>query len=60
MIPNRKKLKEATEKATETEILLSETGNRHLKGLPLKIFLGGCILWSLFQLWYASPFAVCV
>lgn len=39
----------------ETKELLSETGNRVLKGVPLKIFLGGCILWSLFQLWYASP-----
>lgn len=40
---------------TSTDALLSETGNRKLDGLPLKIFTTGCILWSLFQLWYASP-----
>lgn len=40
---------------TEANKLLAETGNRPLKGLSLKIFIGGCITWSLFQLWYASP-----
>ena len=29
---------------------------RNLKGLHLKIVLAIAIIWSLFQLWYASPF----
>jgi TRAP transporter 4TM/12TM fusion protein len=29
---------------------------RNLKGLHLKIVLGVAILWTFFQLWYASPF----
>lgn len=40
---------------TASKELLTETGNRSLSGLPLKIFTIGCILWSCFQLWYASP-----
>ena len=41
--------------ATEAKEILAETGNRSLEGISLKIFISGCILWSLFQLWYASP-----
>ena len=40
---------------TSSKELLSETGNRTLSGAALKIFTIGCILWSAFQLWYASP-----
>ena len=29
---------------------------RNLSGLHLKIVFGIAILWTLFQLWYASPF----
>ena len=40
---------------SQSTVLLSEIGNRSLSGLALKIFLGGCILWTCFQFWYASP-----
>ena len=29
---------------------------RNLSGIHLKIVFGIAILWTLFQLWYASPF----
>ncbi len=33
----------------------SDTGGRKATGLPAKLIAGIAILWSLFQLWYASP-----
>ena len=37
------------------EMLHNETGARQPKGLPGKVLLGVPLLWSLFQIWYASP-----
>src|SRR6056297_2328266 len=37
------------------EMLHNETGARQPKGLPGMVLLGVPLLWSLFQIWYASP-----
>ncbi len=44
--------------SAQVEKKISEdlTPTRNLKGLHLKIVLAIAIIWSLFQLWYASPF----
>ena len=36
-------------------LLASETGGRAPSGFPAKLLLVVALLWSLFQLWYASP-----
>jgi len=38
-----------------SEFLATETGNRHFSGMQKRIVVGLLILWSCFQLWYASP-----
>ena len=44
--------------STEIESKISEdlSPTRNLTGLHLKIVFAIAIIWSLFQLWYASPF----
>ena len=43
---------------TKIESKISEdlSPTRNLSGVHLKIVAGIAIIWSLFQLWYASPF----
>ena len=43
--------------AVDVEDLVAEadTGARHPKGLTAKILTGTAFLWTLFQVWYASP-----
>ncbi len=40
---------------SDQDALITETGKRAFSGLQKKMFFGICALWSLFQLWYASP-----
>ncbi|WP_110667201.1 TRAP transporter permease [Salinicola halophilus] len=37
------------------ELAATDTGGRKLTGIPNRLFLGVAALWSLFQLWIASP-----
>ncbi|WP_110686117.1 TRAP transporter permease [Salinicola aestuarinus] len=37
------------------ELAATDTGGRKLTGMPNRLFLGIAALWSLFQLWIASP-----
>ncbi|MGF1475717.1 MAG: TRAP transporter permease [Geminicoccaceae bacterium] len=37
------------------ELAASDTGGRHPSGAAAKILLAAALLWSLFQLWFASP-----
>jgi len=47
------------ENATPTDVddmvAQADTGARHPAGMPAKILIGVPLIWSLFQLWYASP-----
>ncbi|WP_018716403.1 TRAP transporter permease [Arhodomonas aquaeolei] len=37
------------------DVLATETGGRHPGGFPAKLLFAVPLLWSLFQIWYASP-----
>ena len=45
-----------TDTKIENKIHEDLSPTRNLKGLHLKIVAAIAIIWSLFQLWYASPF----
>ncbi|KXS36962.1 MAG: TRAP transporter, 4TM/12TM fusion protein [Halomonadaceae bacterium T82-2] len=45
----------ASSQELEDLVASSDTGSRKLTGTPHKILLGVAALWSLFQLWIASP-----
>ena len=45
-----------TDTKIESKISEDLSPTRNLKGIHLKIVFGIAIVWSLFQLWYASPF----
>ena len=45
-----------TDTKIESKISEDLSPTRNLKGIHLKIVFGIAIIWSLFQLWYASPF----
>ncbi|MBZ9538768.1 TRAP transporter permease [Modicisalibacter tunisiensis] len=45
----------ASSEELEDLVASSDTGSRKLTGTPHKILLGVAALWSLFQLWIASP-----
>ncbi|WP_163647617.1 TRAP transporter permease [Modicisalibacter sp. 'Wilcox'] len=45
----------ASSQELEDLVASSDTGSRKLRGTPHKILLGVAALWSLFQLWIASP-----
>ena len=36
-------------------VATSDTGARAPKGMTARVLVGVALLWSLFQLWYASP-----
>ena len=44
-----------SESAAEDIVAQADTGGRAPGGTPEKILLGAALLWSLFQLWIASP-----
>ena len=45
-----------TDKRIESKISEDLSPTRNLSGLHLKIVLSIAIVWTLFQLWFASPF----
>jgi len=45
----------ATPTDVEDMVAQADTGARHPAGMPAKILIGVPLVWSLFQLWYASP-----
>jgi len=50
------KMNQITNKTIENKINEDLSPTRNLNGLHLKIVYSIAIIWSLFQLWYASPF----
>jgi len=49
-------MNENANKRIESKVSEDLSPTRNLKGLHLKIVVAIAIIWSLFQLWYASPF----
>ncbi len=52
---NNNEATQASREELEEMIAQSDTGARSPAGIPGKILIGVPLLWSLFQLWYASP-----
>ena len=49
-------MNQSTSKKAENKINEDMSPTRNLTGLHLKVVTAIAIIWSLFQLWYASPF----
>lgn len=52
---NKKNEETISDRELQEMVAKTDTGARTPSGLPGKIFFGVPLIWSLFQLWYASP-----